>query len=79
MGVRSKRYSMIVEDGVVKSLNVGAGSRPRRFQRCHDVLAGLSARTHLADDPGSARSRFSATAPAGMPGDERDGTPRGIG
>ena len=25
MGVRSKRYSMIVEDGVVKSLNVGAG------------------------------------------------------
>ena len=35
LGVRSKRYSMIVEDGVVKSLNVEEAPPQRQVERRH--------------------------------------------
>ena len=42
MGVRSQRYSMLVDDGVVKSLNVEAPGQVRGQRRRHDAQAVLS-------------------------------------
>ena len=56
MGVRSQRYSMIVDDGVVKSLNVERRFRtttfpaPPRCARWHDRKWQVRKPTHLPRD-----------------------------
>ena len=62
MGKRSQRYSMIVDNGVVKVAQCGGAGRVRSFQRRPYAGSALSA-AHLqtenggAGDGASARSR----------------------
>jgi peroxiredoxin len=57
MGVRSNRYSMLVVDGVVKSLNV-EGPRQVRGQRCrHSAQAGPGSEGLIPILPGALQGR----------------------
>ena len=46
MGTRSKRYSMLVDDGVVKKLNVEEPGQGRSVRRRRDAEAALKSRCH---------------------------------